>query len=101
MQHNIVTRVVVLCLVSLAGGGLAAMLSSATGATGTWVSPARVAQGKYSGILRTVDQLESDHWDLHQLCCKPGPGAARDLFNTLAMYNPVKPEEIVGDLAKS
>jgi peptide/nickel transport system substrate-binding protein len=100
MQHNIVMRVVVLCLVGLVGGALAAMPSSATAATGTWVSPAWVAQGKYGGILRTVDQLEPDHWDLHQSCCNPGPGAARDLFNTLVMYNPAQPDEIIGDLAQ-
>lgn len=28
------------------------------------------------------------------------PAQARDLFNTLVMYNPVKPAEIVGDLAQ-
>jgi hypothetical protein len=58
MQHNIVTRVVVLCLVSLVGGGLAAMPSSATAATGTWVSPAWMAQGKYGGILKLVTNAD-------------------------------------------
>jgi MarR-like DNA-binding transcriptional regulator SgrR of sgrS sRNA len=32
--------------------------------------------------------------------CNPSPGAARDLFNTLVMYYPVKPDEIIGDLAQ-
>jgi peptide/nickel transport system substrate-binding protein len=100
MLHNIVMRVVVLCLVSLVGGGLAAIPSSAAAATGTWVSPAWMAQGKHGGILKLVTNADPDHWDLHQSCCNPGPGAARDLFNALVMYNPANPDEIIGDLAQ-
>jgi peptide/nickel transport system substrate-binding protein len=47
-----------------------------------------------------VANADPDHWDLHHACCNIGPGAARDLFNALVMYNPVKPDEIIGDLAQ-
>ncbi|MBI3325918.1 MAG: hypothetical protein HYZ81_04345 [Nitrospinae bacterium] len=88
MQPHVLRRVVTLCRVSLAGYALAAMPSPAT-AGGAWVAPAWMAQGKYGGILKLVTNADPDHWDLHQSCCNPGPGAARDLLNALVMYNPV------------
>ena len=56
---------------------------------------------KYGGTLRIGDVGEPDHWDLHQSCCNPGPGAARDLYNSLVMFDPITQSTLVGDLAES
>ncbi len=60
-----------------------------------------LSQAKYGGLLRNAEPVLPDHWDLHQSCCNPGPGAARDLYNNLVMYDPTDQKTIVGDLANS
>jgi peptide/nickel transport system substrate-binding protein len=97
MRH-ITVMGVVLILASILGCAFVAMPSPAVAATRE--TPAWVAEGKSGGVLKLVTNADPDHWDLHQSCCNPGPGAARDLFNALVMYNPVKPDEIIGDLAQ-
>lgn len=63
--------------------------------------PAFANQGKRGGIIQMLGIVDPDHWDLHQSCCAGGPGTAAALFSNLVQYNPVKPDEIEGDLAKA
>ena len=60
-----------------------------------------LSQAKYGGLLRNAEPVLPDHWDLHQSCCNPGIGAARDLYNNLVMFDPTDQKSIVGDLANS
>ena len=59
------------------------------------------SEAKSGGVLRNAEPVLPDHWDLHQSCCNPGPGASRDLFNNLVLYDPTDQKTIVGDLASS
>ena len=59
------------------------------------------SQAKHGGLLRNAEPVLPDHWDLHQSCCNPGPGAARDLYNNLVMFDPTDQKTIIGDLAQS
>ena len=63
--------------------------------------PAWVQQGKRSRVLNMLAFVSPDHWDLHQSCCAGGPGTAAALFNNLVQQNPVDPDELEGNLAKS
>ncbi len=83
MSKSTLAALIVLILVSIGVGTFPATIT--TVAASTWIAPDWVSQGKYGGILTMVTNAEPDHWDLHQSCCNPGPGAARDLFNTLVM----------------
>lgn len=91
---GLIALILTAVMVYIAGTSTAAVAAS------TWTAPKWMSQGKYGGILTLVANADPDHWDLHHACCDVGPGAARDLFNTLVMYNPVKPDEIIGDLAQ-
>src|SRR5688572_9115079 len=98
MSKSTRAALIVSILVNIGVGTFPATIT--TLAASTWTAPDCVSQGQYGGILTLVANADPDHWDLHHACCNVGPGAARDLFNTLVMYNPVKPDEIIGDLAK-
>ncbi|HSF30489.1 MAG TPA: ABC transporter substrate-binding protein [Candidatus Tectomicrobia bacterium] len=98
MSKTKLATLVILILANVVLDAFPATITAA--AASSWTAPDWVSQGKYGGILTLVANADPDHWDLHHACCNVGPGAARELFNTLVMYNPVKPNEIIGDLAQ-
>jgi peptide/nickel transport system substrate-binding protein len=87
----------------VAGTTAATPLPLATPAQAAALKPweAYLKQGKHGGVLQMGIFYELDHWDLHQACCNRSLYNARDLFNTLVMYDPTDPVTIIGDLAKS
>jgi hypothetical protein len=89
MSKSTRATLTVLILVHAVAATLPATIPAA--AASTWTAPAWASQGTYGGILTMVANDDPDHGDLHQSCCNVGPGAARDLLNTLVMYHPVKP----------
>jgi ABC-type transport system substrate-binding protein len=70
--------------------------SEPTGHVPDWVS-----QGKYGGVIPMMSTSDPVKWDVHQACCVSGPNGSSGLFNNLVEFNPVKPDELIGDLAES
>ena len=69
---------------------------------GAYMAPAWVDTGKYGGVIDLMLANGPGRWDVHisgSLTTTQKPSGRR--FNQIVEFNPVKPTEVIGDLAKS
>ena len=64
-------------------------------------TPIPAAVGVQGGEFRHINSCAPEHWDAHQagtLCAQWG---FSPLYNQVVEFNPIKPSEVIGDLAES
>ena len=66
-----------------------------------WMAPDWVSQGKQGGVIPMSTLGGRDEWDPHQGSGTLSYTHSSPLFSHLVRFNPVKPDEIAGDLARS
>ena len=60
-----------------------------------------VARGKQTPLVKMASCCNITDWDLHRACCGASPAAASKLYNMVMELNPVQPDHVIGDLAKT